>query len=183
LRDAKNPENGRSGATAARVIGATRRSRGGPIRDTRWPMHWNTPRWNRITAPVWLEGPFACLRSSRYSSHRLSPGAAPTVSQDTYERRGRTRGSGRSPAGTLFLGVLELRQRSDRVLGRAGEQELAVLLAQLGHWNRDVVLPETDDRSRGRPGSAWRSRRWGPWRYENATTAMRFIFRSFRAGT
>jgi hypothetical protein len=39
LRDAKNPENGRSGATAARVIGATRRSRGGPIRDTRWPMH------------------------------------------------------------------------------------------------------------------------------------------------
>ncbi len=27
-------------------------------------------------------------------------------------------------------------------------EKLAVLMAQLGHWNRDVVLPETDESAR-----------------------------------
>src|SRR5258707_5040553 len=58
---------------------------------------------------------------------------------------------------TLLPGVLELRQCFDRLLGRAGQDELAVLLLQLGHRNRDIVLPEaheaarTDDHEGGGP--------------------------------
>jgi hypothetical protein len=66
----------------------------------------------------------------------------------------------RGPLGTArsrLLRVLELGSRLQRVLGRAGQDDLAHLLLELGHRNRDVMLAHaeepanSDDRVRDRP--------------------------------
>src|SRR5438445_382877 len=53
-----------------------------------------------------------------------------------------------NPADTLLLGVLELWQGLDRLLGRARQHELAILLLQLIHWNGHVVLANAHEASR-----------------------------------
>jgi hypothetical protein len=54
----------------------------------------------------------------------------------------------RAPVEALFLGVFELRQRFDRLLGRAREDDLTVLLLQLIRRNGDVMPADAHEASR-----------------------------------
>src|SRR5919201_317103 len=84
--------------------------------------------------------------ASRPSNHLLSTASTASGRCVSAAERHAEKAEGNSAQG-LLLGVLELRQGFDRLPGRAGQHELAVLLLQLIRWDGHVMPPHAHEAS------------------------------------
>jgi hypothetical protein len=132
--------------------------------STRAGLSISSRTWGKLTRALTLSSQFCFLSSSlRAASFRFGlafANRAAWITSSGYVDCARP--GDRPTRNRQLLRVLELRSRLQRVRGRAGQDDLAHLLLELGHRHRDVVLAHAEERTRQLRRSHTRPPGWAP---------------------